>query len=380
MLRARDIGGPPGLYVLQAAIAVCHAQARTAEDTDWAQIADLYEALATLLPTPVVQLNRAVAVGMARGPQAGLELVDSMAADPKLKDYHLLPGVRGDLLVKLGRTDEARLEFQRAAALTRNIAQHTFLRRRADQLAVTGATGPTLGRATRDFLSRDDLDSATIRSYTQTLQRLCLTLGDQLPLAQLTASQVEQAFAIAWGEAAAKTWNRHRSAVRSFGAWASVEHLAVGLERRAETRTPPPAIGAAHLEALCRRPDLPLRERTLWWLLHESAATVTAVLSLNVENLDLDGHCARAGETWLRWDAQTARVLPALVAGRARGPVFLADRRPGPGRMPVVADLCPDTGRRRLSYERAEYLFKQATKPIDPAGNGYTLRQLKRRF
>ncbi|MCC5580144.1 sigma-70 family RNA polymerase sigma factor [Microtetraspora sp. AC03309] len=378
MLRAREVGGTPGPYVLQAAIAVCHAQARTAEDTDWAQIAVLYEALARLLPTPIVQLNRAVAVGMARGPQEGLVLVDSLIADPALRDYHLLPGVRGDLLVRLGRHAEARLEFERGASLARNVAERAFLRRRADEITVTGSPGATLGQAARDFLARDDLDAVTIRSYGQTLRRMCLTLGEHMPLASLTAEQVARVFATAWDEAAATTWNRHRSAVRSFGAWASMD-LATGLDRRAETRPRAETIGSAQLDALWNRPDLPLRERTLWRLLHESAAAVTAVLSLNVEHLDLDDRRARAGDTWVSWRSGTARLLPHLLAGRARGPLFLADRRPGPSRMPAAADLCPDTGRGRLSYERAEYLFKQATKSLDPAGGGYTLRQLKRR-
>jgi integrase len=377
MLRAREVGGTPGPYVLQAAIAVCHAQARTAEDTDWAQIAALYEALTRLLPTPIVQLNRAVALGMAQGPQAGLDLVDSLTGDPALQDYHLLPGVRGDLLVRLGRLAEARLEFERAASLTRNVPEQAFLRRRADELAVTDASAATLGAAAQDFLARDDLDNDTIRSYGQTLRRLCRTLGEQTPLATLTAEQVARVFATAWGKAAAKTWNRHRSAARSFGAWAGSDDLAAGLDRRAETRPPTPTIGLPQLAALWDGPDLALRERTLWRLLHESAAGVSAVLSLNVEDLDLDDRRGRAGGTWVSWRAETARLLPDLVAGRTSGPLFLADRRPGPARTPVAADLCPETGRRRLSYERAEYLFKQATRSLDPAGNGYTLRQLK---
>lgn len=379
MLRAREVGGTPGPYVLQAAIAVCHAQARIPEDTDWAQITALYEALAQLLPTPIVQLNRAVALGMARGPQAGMTVVDSLIADPKLQDYHLLPSVRGDLLVRLGRYEEARLEFKRAASLTRNVAERAFLHRRADEIPVTGPSGVTLGEAAQDFLRRDDLDAETIRSYGQTLRRLCLSLGDQLPLTSLTADQVARVFATAWGEAAAKTWNRHRSAVRSFADWASLDQPAAGLDRRAETRPRTATIGSPELKTLWSRPDLPLRERTLWWLLHESAAGVTAVLSLNVENLHLQDRRARAGDTWVSWRSETALLLPHLVAGRTRGPLFLADRRPGPSRMPTAADLCPETGRRRLSYERAEYLFKQATKPLDPAGNGYTLRQLKPR-
>jgi RNA polymerase sigma factor (sigma-70 family) len=244
MLRAREVGGTPGPYVLQAAIAVCHAQARTPEGTDWTQIAALYEALARLLPTPIVQLNRAVALGMARGPQAGLALVDSLIGEPTLQDYHLLPAVRGDLLVRLGRYVEARLEFERAASLTRNVAERAFLRHRADEIPVTGASDATLGKAAQDFLRRDDLDAETIRSYAQTLRRLCLTLGDQMPLASLTADQVARVFASAWGEAAAKTWNRHRSVVRSFGAWTSLDHLAAGLDRRAETRTQTRTIGS----------------------------------------------------------------------------------------------------------------------------------------
>ncbi|KAA2257913.1 sigma-70 family RNA polymerase sigma factor [Solihabitans fulvus] len=378
MLRARDLGGRPGPYVLQAAIAVCHAQARTAEATDWPQIAALYDALSRLLPTPIVQLNRAVAVGMARGPEAGLALVDALVDDPALRDYHLLPGVRGDLLVRLGRHAEARPEFERAASLARNVAERAFLRRRADAIAEEEPAGVTLGQAAEDFLARPELDAATVRSYGQTMRRLCLRLGERLPLASLTADQVARVFATDWGGAAAKTWNRHRSAVRSFCAFVSLDDLAAGLDRRAETRPPTATIDPAGLAALWD-PGLPLRERTLWRLLHESAARVTAVLSLDIEHLDLDDRRARAGETWVSWRAETARLLPQLIAGRARGPLFLADRRPAPARMPAAADLCPETGRRRLSYERAEYLFKQATKALDPTGNGYTLRQLRPR-
>ena len=105
--------------MLQAPIAACHARAFRPEDTDWARIAALYAILAQVMPSPVVELNRAVAVSMADGPQAGLDLVDQLAAEPALRAYHLLPSVRGDLLVKLGRTAEARAEFERAAALTR---------------------------------------------------------------------------------------------------------------------------------------------------------------------------------------------------------------------------------------------------------------------
>ncbi|MEX0171288.1 sigma-70 family RNA polymerase sigma factor [Streptomyces sp. LMG1-1-1.1] len=377
MLRAREAGGTPGVYVLQAAIAVCHAQARTAEETDWARIASLYEALARLLPTPIVRLNRAVALGMAYGPQAGLDVVDALLADPALRDYHLLPSVRGDLLARLGRHQEARTEFHRAAALTRNEAERAFLRRRADAFPDPGPSGPTLGGAARAFLARDDLDTATVHSYGQTLRRLCLALGERRPLDSLTAGQVAGVFATAWGGAAARTWNRHRSAVRSFGAWASLGDLAAELERRPETRARAVPLTSAQLDALWSDPEVPLRERTLWRLLHESGAGVKAVLSLDVEDLDLEDRRGLTGGAWVSWRSGTALLLPGLLAGRTRGPVFLSERRPGPGRVPAPEDLCPETGRRRLSYARAEYLFKAATRPLDPAANGFTLHRLK---
>ena len=116
---------------MQAGIAACHARAARAADTDWAQIVALYDALAQLLPSPVVELNRAVAVSMAYGAAAALELVDSIASEPRLADYHLLPSVRGSLLEKLGRFEEARMEFTRAAGLTRNARERTLLLGRA---------------------------------------------------------------------------------------------------------------------------------------------------------------------------------------------------------------------------------------------------------
>jgi predicted RNA polymerase sigma factor len=116
---------------LQASIAACHARAPRAEETDWARIASLYAALAALIPSPVVELNRAVAVGMADGPEAGLALVDQLSNEPLLKAYHLLPSVRGDLLEKLGRHAEARAEFERAAALARNARERKLLLDRA---------------------------------------------------------------------------------------------------------------------------------------------------------------------------------------------------------------------------------------------------------
>lgn len=130
--RAQARNGAVGPYSLQAAIAACHARARTAEETDWPRIAELYETLALLMPSPVVELNRAVAVGMAFGPAAGLEVVDAVTEQPALKGYHLLPSVRGDLLEKLGRFDEARAEFERAATLTRNERERDVLAARIE--------------------------------------------------------------------------------------------------------------------------------------------------------------------------------------------------------------------------------------------------------
>jgi RNA polymerase sigma factor (sigma-70 family) len=132
--RAEGPGGGYGPYGLQAAIAACHARARAADETDWTQIVALYDALAQLMPSPVVELNRAVALGMAFGPAAGLELVDSLRDDPALASYHLLPSVRGDLLAKLGRFGEARAEFARAAAMTQNARERALLQRKAEAL------------------------------------------------------------------------------------------------------------------------------------------------------------------------------------------------------------------------------------------------------
>ena len=133
--RAERLGGTQGTYALQAAIAACHARASGADDTDWQRIAALYFALSQLTPSPIVELNRAVAIAMAFGPAAGLALVDTLTSERALENYHLLPSVRGDLLTKLGRFDEARIEFERAAALTRNERERALLRDRAAECA-----------------------------------------------------------------------------------------------------------------------------------------------------------------------------------------------------------------------------------------------------
>ncbi|HVD60466.1 MAG TPA: DUF6596 domain-containing protein, partial [Gemmatimonadaceae bacterium] len=135
--RAEKLGARRGKYTLQAAIAACHGRARKAEDTDWVRIASYYEDLARLTASPIVELNRAVAISMAYGPALGLELVDTLVAEPSLKNYHLLPAVRADFLSKLGRHEEARAEFERAASMTRNAKEKEILIGRA---AASGAS------------------------------------------------------------------------------------------------------------------------------------------------------------------------------------------------------------------------------------------------
>ena len=134
LARAEVLTDRPGTYLLQAAIAACHARAVTAADTDWARIVTLYDDLIALAPSPVIELNRAVAIAMARGPAAALELVDKLVVDGRLAHYHLLPSVRGDLLARLGRRDEARREFERAASLTQNERERRLLLDRSEHV------------------------------------------------------------------------------------------------------------------------------------------------------------------------------------------------------------------------------------------------------
>jgi len=141
-LQAEKSGGMRGPYLLQAEIAACHARARIPEETDWARIVEFYDALAQVTPSPVIELNRAVAVGMASGPAAALKLVDALAAEPALKTYHFLPSVRADLLKKLSRVAEARVEFERASSLTRNTRERDLLLERAAQCTSESAESP----------------------------------------------------------------------------------------------------------------------------------------------------------------------------------------------------------------------------------------------
>ena len=146
LAHAEDLGGARGPYALQAAIAACHARAVDAADTDWARLAALYDVLALVMPSPIVELNRAVAVSMASGAQAGLDVVDAIASEGALDHYHLLSSVRGDLLIKLGRPAEASIEFERAATLTQNTRERELSRARARAAAVAADRATAAGR------------------------------------------------------------------------------------------------------------------------------------------------------------------------------------------------------------------------------------------
>jgi integrase len=192
-----------------------------------------------------------------------------------------------------------------------------------------------------------------------------------------------------WDGAAPATWNRHLSALTSFTAWAQRNEIlttnpARRLERRKPARRGDRSIPRARLEKLFADGKRGLRERVLWRMLYETAARAEEILTLNVEDLDQEFRRARVKSKggaveYVHWATGTARILPRLLRGRTAGPVFLADRRAaasGP-RAPSAEDVCPATGRGRLSYPRAEYLFKQASKAVDPHKTGWTLHQLR---
>jgi site-specific recombinase XerD len=233
------------------------------------------------------------------------------------------------------------------------------------------ATASPLGEAAVAFLAQPDLATSTRRSYQQTLGRMERELGADRPLATLTADQVTAVVTAAWAGRAPATWNRHLATVRSFFGFCRrrrwlVDDLTVDLERRPEPADHTKAIPLAALERLWRRDDVGVREKALWRLLYETAARASEALSINVEDLELDNKRVRVrskgGDTdWLHFQTGSARVLPRLIAGRTRGPLFLTDRAAVPARAPAVMDRCPDTGRARLSYRRAEALFREAS-------------------
>ncbi|MBV9804128.1 MAG: site-specific integrase [Solirubrobacterales bacterium] len=239
---------------------------------------------------------------------------------------------------------------------------------------------PTLSEAAAAFLAQPDLAASSRRSYTQTLGRLRAALGEDRPVDDVGSRELERAFWEAWGQTAPATWNRHVATLRSFASFGARHGwleagLADGLARRREPADRTRAIPYAQLERLWRRDDVAVREKALWRLLYETAARAQEVLSLDVDDVDLDNRRARVrskggDRDWLHLQTGSARLLPRLVAGRRHGPVFLSDRRPAPARTPATADLCPDTGRARLSYRRAEEIFSAAS-------GGWTLHQLR---
>ncbi|PZR69971.1 MAG: site-specific integrase [Solirubrobacterales bacterium] len=239
---------------------------------------------------------------------------------------------------------------------------------------------PRLTDAVDAFLAQPDLAASSCRSYTQTLARLRDALGGDRPLDRVGTRELERATLEMWGATAPATWNRHVATLRSFDSFCRrrgwlQEAIAGGLERRREPADRTKAIPYPQLDRLWRRDDVAVREKTLWRLLYETAARAQEVLSVNVEDVDLENKRARVrskgGDTeWLHLQSGSARLLPRLITGRERGPLFLADRRPAPARIPAASDLCPSTGRGRLSYRRAEELFCAAS-------GGWTLHQLR---
>ncbi|GAA2636474.1 tyrosine-type recombinase/integrase [Actinomadura fulvescens] len=248
-------------------------------------------------------------------------------------------------------------------------------------------TAATLAAAVDRYLG--SIPTATTRaSYDDTLARLIDVAGGASPAASLTPEDYA-AVMDRWNTAAAATWNRHLSALTSFTTWAQRQELletnpARRLTRRKTARRGDRAIPRARLDKLLADDAHALRERLLWRMLYETAARAEEILSLDIEDLDPEFRRARITSKggaieYVHWATGTARLLPRLLKGRTAGPVFLADRRAptsGP-RAPAAADICPATGRGRLSYPRAEYLFKTATRELDPHGHGWTLHQLR---
>uniref|UniRef100_UPI003F497EDE tyrosine-type recombinase/integrase n=1 Tax=Actinokineospora sp. CA-119265 TaxID=3239890 RepID=UPI003F497EDE len=239
----------------------------------------------------------------------------------------------------------------------------------------TGATGgPTIRAAVEAFFDSPNVRASanTLRAYTGVLDRVAELLDPDRPLADVDDGEVGQALTELWGEAKAATWNRNRAAVGAWLRWCGAKKswdgpgLPADVERRRETVDHTKAVSRSRIDRLCRRRDVPLREKTLWRLLYESASRASAVLALNVEDLDLPNRqakiVAKGGDTiWITWGTDTAHLLPRLIAGRAAGPLFLSDRLPGPHRLATTAarNLCPETGRTRLGYDRARILLGQ---------------------
>jgi integrase len=234
------------------------------------------------------------------------------------------------------------------------------------------AGGPTVRTAIDTFLDSPDVraNPNTLRAYTSVLDRVGEEIGTRRRLAEVPDDEIAAALTTLWGDAKPATWNRNRAAVGSWLAWcAGTQHwaapaLPAAAKRRRENNDSTKAVSRSRIDRLCRRRDVPLREKTLWRLLYESASRASAVLALNVEDLDLPNKQARitvkGGDVmWITWGTDTAHLLPRLIAGRERGPLFLSEHRPGPHRLATTdpRDICRETGRTRLGYDRARILL-----------------------
>jgi integrase len=244
----------------------------------------------------------------------------------------------------------------------------------------TRPAGPTLRKAVDAFLSSSRCANPnTRRAYTAVLDRCLAELGADRTLAEVRGDDLSGVLARAWGGAGPATWNRNRAAVSSWLAWCTkngwnAPGLPLSLERRPERADQTKALPRAAIERQLSRRDVPLREKTLWRMLYETAARANEVLALDINDLDLAGRRAKitskGGDTeWVHWASGTAQLLPRLIRGREHGPVFLSHRRPGPSQQPPARDLCPDTGRARLGYDRARILLGHYT--------GWALHQLR---
>jgi integrase len=219
----------------------------------------------------------------------------------------------------------------------------------------------------------------TRRSCTGVLDRLLTHLDANRPLAEVTGEELAELLNRLWGQRAPATWNRNRAAVAAWLSWCATNRLSApvlpaSVERRREPTNATRALPRAAIERVLSRRDVPLREKTLWRMLYETAARASEILALNIQDLDLDARRApirsKGGDTeWIHWGSGTAHLLPRLIRGRQAGPVFVSERRPGPTRRPATKDLCPTTGRARLGYDRARVLFTRYT--------GWELHQLR---
>ncbi|MEV6140665.1 site-specific integrase [Nocardia sp. NPDC051990] len=245
--------------------------------------------------------------------------------------------------------------------------------------------GPTVRAAIDAFLDTPKIKSNanTLRAYTNALDRTAEAIGPGRKLADVDDTEIGDALTELWGQTKPATWNRNRAAVGSWLAWcANKQHwaspaLPSSVERQRENNDDTKAVSRARIDRLCRRRDAPLREKTLWRMLYESASRASAVLALNIEDLDLPNKqakiTAKGGDImWITWGTDTAHLLPRLIAGRERGPLFLSEHRPGPHRHATTdpRDICPETGHTRLGYDRARTLLAHYS-------NGLRLHQLR---